>query len=226
MLPRAEKLRAASVLDDSRAFVLDGRFSTRTGNDGGSALHEERIALDGPGRATGIAKVEREADGRQEFETRATGLDPGTRYRIVVDGHAAGLRTADLVGQAALKLEWPDSEDPLPPELQPVEELRVVQWFDAAETLVLSGTLTGVSRAGDDNGGMEVELKGAIGGIGADSFELATAGGTVLVRVSGATLWLEGLTGIGDLEPGMFVEAEGIVADDGAMDARKVKLED
>jgi hypothetical protein len=226
LLPRAERLREASVLDDSRAFVLDGSFATRSGDDGGSSLHEERIPLSGAGSATGIAKVEREADGRQELDTRATGLEPGRSYRIVVDGHLAGVRTANPVGQASLQLEAPDNEDPLPPQLQPVESLRVVQWLDSSESLVLSGTFTGVSRAGDDDGGMEVELKGTVGAVGAGGFELGTAGGTVEVRVSASTSWLEGLAGIGDLAPGMFVEAEGILASDGALEARKVKLED
>ncbi len=103
--------------------------------------------------ASGGAKVERESDGAQEFDTWAAGLRSGETYTISVDGFTAGMVTADEVGRARLKLESPDDENPLPTELQPVEELRVVEWFDENGELVLSGVFTGVSNDDDDDDG-------------------------------------------------------------------------
>jgi len=231
LVPRAEWLHDASVLDQSGAFVLDGRFSTRARDSGAATVHEERIALAGPGPASGIATVESHADGMQEFATRATGLRAGESYRIIVDGFLAGTRTADEVGQAKLGLESPDDSDPLPTELQPVESLRVVEWLDAGGSRVLSGAFTGASSSGDDlpgddDGGTEAQFEGEVGRVEASGFELETSSGSLTVRVRSATRWEDGLTGLGDVAAGMSVEVEGTLEQDGSLDARKVKPED
>jgi len=153
----AGELVSASVRDESDAFVLEGSFVGFADGEDDTTIHEEKISLSdvlGTG-AAGVAKVEREADGTQEFDTRATGLIPAASYSILIDGFAAGMRTADSVGQARLKLESPDDEDPLPSALQPVEDLRVVEWYDGEGFLVLAGAFNGISNDddGDDNGG-------------------------------------------------------------------------
>ena len=101
-----------------------------------------------------MAKVERESDGKQEFKTRASGLKPGSAYRIEVDAFAAGIVIADAVGQAALELEHPDDENPLPPEMQPIEDVRMVEWKDDQGATVLGGSFTGISGDDDDDGGL------------------------------------------------------------------------
>jgi len=95
-----------------------------------------------------MAEVEREFDGKQEFKTTADGLNPGSSYRIEVDDFVAGIVTADAGGQGLLKLEHPDDENPLPPEMQPIEDLRTVEWKDAQGMTVLAGSFTGVSGGG------------------------------------------------------------------------------
>jgi len=157
-LPPAGDLVSASVRDTSDAFILDGSFvSFAPDKDDDMTVHEEKISLSdqaGTG-AAGVAKVEREADDQQEFDSRATGLIPGASYSIAVDGFMAGVVTADRIGQARLKLESPDDENPLPTDLQPVEGLRVVEWLDGDGNVVLAGIFTGVSNDDDDddNGG-------------------------------------------------------------------------
>ncbi len=91
-------------------------------------MHEERIAHDdGAGiGAAGMATVERLAEGERELETRVSGHDPGRRYKIPVDWILAGAVTADAVGQARLELEAPVDSNPLPADLQPVGDLRLV----------------------------------------------------------------------------------------------------
>jgi len=153
-LPPAGDLVSASVRDTSDAFVLEGSFVGFGTGDDDTTLHEEKISLDdimGIG-AAGVAKVEREADGTQEFDTRATGLAPGASFTVMVDGFTAGMTTADPVGQARLKLESPDDDNPLPAELQPIEDLRVVKWVDSAGDVVLAGIFTGMSNDDDDDG--------------------------------------------------------------------------
>ncbi len=156
-LPAAGDLVAASVRDASDGFVLEGSFMKFENGADDSTIHEEKISLDdvGGAGAAGVAKVEREVDGTQEFDTRATGLIPGDSYSIKVDGFTAGMVTADPIGQARLKLESLDDEDPLPTDLQPVEDLRVVEWFDTGGSLILAGVFSGVSNdddSGDDDG--------------------------------------------------------------------------
>lgn len=152
-LPAVADLQSASVRDASDAFILEGSFVRFAVEGEDASAHEEKISLadqQGIG-AAGVAKVEREASGKQEFDSRATGLFPGSSYIVMVDGFMAGKVTADPIGQARLKLESPDDENPLPVELQPVEGLRVVEWLDLGDAVVLAGVFTGISND-DDNG--------------------------------------------------------------------------
>ncbi len=152
---------SVGVFDDSWRLVLEGSLKVRRSlsSDDSRTVHEERVRLDDVAftGAAGMAKVEREAFGKQKLETRASGLTAGARYQVQVDGVQAAVVTADAVGQAWLELEAPDDSNPLPQALQPVEALRLVEWV-GAEGTVLAGSLTGISSAnddppGDDNGG-------------------------------------------------------------------------
>jgi hypothetical protein len=153
-LPAAGQLISASVRDRTQAFVLEGSFVKYADGGDDTTIYQEKISLDGVfgSGAAGVAWVEREADGTQEFHTRATGLMPGAIYTVLVDGFDAGMATADPIGQARLDLESPNDENPLPIDLQPVEDLRVVEWTDADSALVLAGVLTGVSNTNPDDG--------------------------------------------------------------------------
>ena len=220
-LPAIADLGSAEVFDVSGALVLAGSFSHTDGSPAGESVYEEKISLTDPsGTSQGVAKVEREESGKQEFDTRATGLMAGAQYRIFVDGIPAGMVTADMVGQAHLSLKTPDDENPLPPELQPIEDLRLVQWLDASDTAVLTGSFTGVPNDdGEDDGenehGGENErehghksLEGSIIAVGAGGFDLATASGTIPVVVTTATMFRH-FSNLGDLRSGDAVEVKG-----------------
>ena len=220
-LPAIADLGSAEVFDVSGALVLAGSFSHTDGSPAGESVYEEKISLTDPsGTSQGVAKVEREESGKQEFDTRATGLMAGAQYRIFVDGIPAGIVTADMVGQAHLSLETPDDENPLPPELQPIEDLRLVQWLDASDTAVLTGSFTGVPNddgeddgVNEDGGESESEhgqksLEGFIMAVGAGGFDLATASGTIPVVVTTATIFRH-FSRLGDLRSGDAVEVKG-----------------
>ncbi len=151
-LPPAAELFEAVVFDDSSAAALEGWFTARSfGHVGPQDLvWMERIRLDSEvdPDIRGIARVERDSDDQQSFETRACGLEAGAAYTIVVDEVTAGTATADEVGQAELELSTSDDSDLLPESLQPIEELRVVEWFDADGERVLIGTFSGENMVG------------------------------------------------------------------------------
>jgi len=168
-LPPAEALELAQIVDASLAIVLEGEFVIDWSGGSGPAdtVYMERIRLDavlGFGER-GIAKVVRTDTDEQIFETRACGLEPGAVYQIVVDGFLAGAVTADVVGHGSLELTTADGS--LPADLQPIEELRVVEWVDAAGGVVLTGTFTGTNMAGNGNGGGQGGGGGEPGGGGA-----------------------------------------------------------
>lgn len=217
-VPEAASAQSATVTDDTGAFVLEGTFrGSSSGDDdgpGSSSIHEERISLaDVAGLgAAGIAKVERNVDGSQEFETRATGLEPGSSYRITVDGLLAGATTADAVGQASLELEHPDDSNPLPDTLQPVEALRLVEWTRADGLLVLSGSFTGASN--DDDGGLDDgdgSFEGFVTALGDAGFTLLVGGAELEVVITPTTVF-EDVAGLGSLVIGDAVEVHGALA--------------
>jgi hypothetical protein len=154
-LPPAEALELAQVIDASLAVVLEGSFVIDYSGGVGPAdtVYMERIRLDavlGFGER-GIAKVVRTDSDEQIFETRACGLEPGVVYQIMVDGFLAGAASTDTVGHGSLELTTADGS--LPTDLQPIEELRLVEWIDDAGTVVLTGSFTGTNMAGSGNGG-------------------------------------------------------------------------
>ncbi len=221
-LPPAAELQSAVVTDASGAFVLEGSFVLVGDGWMGRPEYVERILLDdvaGTG-ARGIAKVESEGDGDQSFDSRATGLIPGDQYTIIVDGYAAGLVTADAVGQARLHLEAGDAENPLPPELQPVQDIRQVEWRDAAGDAVLSGSFTGTP----DNGGDHRFYAGPITEMVANGFTLITEMGPFKVIIDENTVF-ENFASLDDLAIGDIVKVEGSLDGD-TITASKVELMD
>jgi molybdopterin-guanine dinucleotide biosynthesis protein len=143
-LPPAGDIVSAAVVDRSLAVVLEGTFSTVSQQLDDAVEYEEKITLEDVtgGFATGMACVRVKESDAQQFVTRGSRLAPGESYRILVDGYLAGAVTADVEGQAALELEHPDEENPLPAELQPVTEIRSVEWYHGEE-LLLAGTFLG-----------------------------------------------------------------------------------
>ena len=222
-LAPAEWLREVAVLDRSSAAVLEGRFTVLE-RGGGSTVYEERIELEDVtgGGVFGVAKVEIKDDDEQEFSTRATGLTPDAGYTIVVDsvlasGFEVGIVTADAQGQAGLELEWPDDDNPLPPELLPVSDILSVEWIGPGG-LLLAGTFTGVNQAD------EVELEGTFAGLSGDGFTLDTDDGPVQIDVDANTTF-KGFASLDDLVLGDVLEVEGWDIG-GAILAKKVELDD
>ncbi len=212
-LPLVADLVSAAVTDASEAFVLEGSF-IQVGDpwdDDGEMKYEEKIVLEdvtGIGVA-GIAKVERKGM-KQEFETRANGLIPGESYTILVNAFVAGVVTADAVGQGRLSLEYPDDENPLPEEMMPVEDLRQVEWQDAAGEILLSGTFTGVPDDDDDRGH---GFTGLITELTADGFTLEAGMGSYQVVVTDETVF-EDFSDLSELSVGDMVEVEGTLDGD------------
>jgi hypothetical protein len=156
-LPPATDLHEAFVLDGSLAPVLSGEIVIRShGSPGPTRLiHLERIRLEPtvPGVGIGMARVARTYDDVQSFSTGAGRLQPETSYSVVVDGYPAAVVATDAVGHARVILSTDDDESPLPPELQPIEDLRLVEWRDGDGEVFLSGALTGENQIGHGHGG-------------------------------------------------------------------------
>jgi len=148
-LPPAGDLVSATVLDASAAPTLEGSFATIAHCEPGMGqlVYQERIRLEPVHERwqRGVARVARDVEDEQLFDTRAHGLTEGTPYRVVVDGLDAGIVTADAVGQAVLALSTGDGS--LPDSLQPVEDLRLVEWTTDG-VAVLSGSFTGEGTIG------------------------------------------------------------------------------
>ncbi len=211
-IPSAADLTTATVTDPSLAAVLEGAFVTQ-GAGGGPAspsIYEERIDLTDVtgGTAEGVAKVERHADDKQEFGTWATGLMPEESYSVVVDGFTAGVVTTDASGQGSLELETPSTDNPLPPEMQPIEDLRLVEWADSAGETILSGSFTGVSDQGDGEDDGTTSLSGIITGFTADGFLLQLGAREIQVVLTADTTF-DGVASADELALGDRVEVEG-----------------
>jgi hypothetical protein len=154
-LPPAEVLGQAAVLDASLGVVLEGEFVTDwVGGSGPQDLvYLERIQLDPTDNASlrGVAKVTRTDEDEQSFESRACSLEVGAVYELYVDGFLAGAVTGDSVGHGELELSTADAN--LPMELQPIEDLRLVEWIDAGGDVILTGSFTGENMVGGGHGG-------------------------------------------------------------------------
>jgi uncharacterized membrane protein YgcG len=166
-LPPAGELTLALVVDASAAPTLEGEFVVRTHGQPGRIVYAERIGLEpvDTAEACGMARVTRDASDTQTFATAAGRLVPGESYQVVVDGFLAGAVTADSIGHARLRLSTADDDNPLPAEMQPIEDLRLVEWVDGSGTIVLSGSFTGSSQVGGGAGGSSGE-PGGTGGSG------------------------------------------------------------
>ena len=204
-LPSIDELQSVVIYGPGLAPTLEGSFSSLV-RPGGETTYEESIELDdvSGGEAEGMAKVEMKEGGHQEFKTCATGLMPNSIYEVIVDGVTVATVTADDQGQACVKLEEPDDENPLPPELSPVSEIVSVQWWDSAENLILSGAFTGIGSC--------AHLKGTVTGFTATGFTLETPDETVTVVVTAETEWEE--FGVHELALGDKVKVEGCWDDD------------
>lgn len=155
-VPPAEYLVLARVYDGSQALALEGEFTIVWFGGSGPCdlVYGERIELvaaDDP-RLKGVAKVTRTEEDDQTFETRACRLVADSAYQVIVDGAIAGVVTTDGVGHGELVLSTVDGS--LPAELQPIEDLRLVEWADADGQIVLSGTFTGDGSPGGHGGGV------------------------------------------------------------------------
>jgi len=156
-LPLAGELLLATVVDASGAPTLEGAFDSRSYGFAGpqDLVYYDRIHLEAMDDFTnrGIARVSRDGDDVQSFETRACGLETGEMYEIRIDGLAAGQVTADSVGQAALELSTADVDNPLATgALGAIEDYVLVEWVwlsqSTGDTVVLAGYFTGENRVG------------------------------------------------------------------------------
>ena len=201
-LPEADSLEGVVILDPSLAVVLEGSFSHITHGDG-DVLCEEEITLEDVTAAgiSGVAKEEQKEGDHQELSTCASGLEPEATYSVVVDGLEIAVVTADAEGQACVELEHPDESNPIPPELLPVCEIATVEWFDNADTLLLTGTFTGDNEEACD------DFEGTVVEVTADGFTLDTGEEVISVVITADTEW----DGFGELElaAGDAVEVEG-----------------
>ncbi len=152
-LPPVADLVEARILDMAGTVVLQGAlFDMPTPREGALELvYMERTRLNDMdfGTVHGQARVSRDIDDIQYFETLAVGFLSGTAYRIEIDGELAGVVTATVGGIAELELSTGDFGDALPGPMQPIEDLRLVEWFSQEDgALVLSGTFTGINQIG------------------------------------------------------------------------------
>ena len=149
-LAPASDLVVATVLDESGAVVLEGKFANVRQQNSDLILRRrvDLVDLTG-GSAVGMAAVEISEEGFQRFIVRASGLAPYEQYLVVANGVDTGIVTADVVGQASLDLMNPSDQNPLPERIQPVDRIRSVSWYQNGEE-VLSGFF-GVNCDGDAN---------------------------------------------------------------------------
>jgi uncharacterized protein YdeI (BOF family) len=183
-LPPAGALVSAVVEDAEGATILEGSFSAFV-RTSGATIYEEEIELEDVHEtgANGMAKVEMQEGGHEEFTTHASGLEPGATYSVVVDGllPAVATVTVDHQGQARVQLEYPDDENPLPDDLRPVSEIVTVQWLNAEEVTILQGSFTGLGDCGT--------VHGTVTELTADGFVLDTDDGEIAVIITPETKW-------------------------------------
>ena len=198
-LPLAELLKSTTVYGPDLDPTLQGTF-TVVGHAKGDTTYEEEIALLDVtgGDAAGMAEVEMKAAGHQEFKTHAKGLIPGSLYSVVVDSLTVASVTADEQGQARVRLEDPDDDNPLPPELIPVSEIVTVEWWDEG-LLLLSGTFTGIGTC--------EHLRGTVTEVSDGGFTIKTDAGPLTVITTEDTEWDD--FGDHELTVGDMVKVEG-----------------
>lgn len=213
-LPSVDLLETAVVFGPGGDLTLEGQFSSFTQSEGDTTYEEEIVLEDVTGGdATGMAKVEMEEDGHQEFKTRASGLVPGKTYSVRVDGAVVASVTADEQGQARVQFEEPDDDNPLPQNIPLVSEIVTVEWLDSDGEPLLYGTFNGVGAC--------EKLMGTVTAVYADSFTIETDKDSVDVMTTETTEWED----FGDhaLSIGDSVKVEGCW-DGGVFVAREVEL--
>lgn len=215
-LPGADQLESVTVFDNSLAAVLVGSF-TAIVHCPGETVYEEEIELDdvAGGDAEGVAEVEMRDSGYQGFKTLATGLIPGSVYRVTVDGLDVALETADAEGQARVCLEHPSEDDPLPDALKPVSEIREVTWTGPDGAVQLMGSFTGEGEQDCR------ELEGEVITITDLGFVFAFGSDEITVEVTPETRWIDSRDH--DLQVGDLVEVEGCFVE-GVLVAERIKL--
>jgi hypothetical protein len=185
-LPPVGNFFSAIVLRDGGFSVLQGEFTTME-SPRRETTYEEEIVLDEANEsgATGMAKVEMRGEEYQEFVTRASGLIPGLTYSIFVQGPTFALTvatvTAGAEGQARVNLEYPDDENPIPPDLLPVSDIEMVEWLDPDGFAVLSGIFSGLGVCG--------KVVGIVTAGDENEFTLDTQEGPVTVVTDADTVW-------------------------------------
>jgi hypothetical protein len=204
-LPPADDMVGAGIRDTWGAVILDGYFRVVRAHISDPTVHSEKIHLEDEteGDARGMAAVCRKESGAQGFATMAAGLEPGLLYTIVVDTIEVGIVTADEEGQGGLELRVPAEEDLLPDALQPVDEIRHVQWFQG-ELLLLSGVFSGESDTDDRCH----EVEGRFAGLTDDGFILRKGDADLEVVVTSETEF-GGFDNLAQLEEGDWLEVRG-----------------
>jgi len=153
-LPAVADLLNARVLDGVLAIVLEGELLDMPSPPAGAPelvyLEKARlVTFLEDGTARGQARVARDVDEIQYFQTIGIRVEPNTSFRVEVDGQLAGTVTSNAGGVAELKLSTGDFGDALPNPLQPIEDLRLVEWFsNDDDSLALSGTFAGQNQMG------------------------------------------------------------------------------
>jgi len=220
-LPPAEDLVSAGIRDAWGSLILDGVFTVVREHVSDPVVHSEKIHLDDEtgGDATGMAAVCRKESGAQGFASMAAGLEAGLLYKIVVDTTEVGIVTADEEGQAGIELRVPAEENILPDVLQPVEEIRHVQWFQG-ELLLLSGFFSGESDTEDRCH----ELEGRFSRLTDDGFVLIKGEVELEISVTDDTVF-EGFDSLAQLEDGDWLEVKAC-SDGDRLVAGTVELED
>lgn len=210
-LPLASEITGASIYDTWQTVVLEGVFTVVREHINDPTVHREKIDLvdETGGDAKGMAAVRRKESGAQGFATMASRLEPGLTYSIVVDTIEVGIVTADEEGQAGLELHVPDEENPLPEALQPVDNIRNVQWFQG-ELLLLSGIFTGESDTDDRCH----EFHGTFVGLTDSGFVLRKGDDEIEIMVTDDTEF-EGFGDLAELVEGDWLEVKAcLVGDD------------
>jgi hypothetical protein len=204
-LPPADDMVGAGIRDTWGTVILDGYFRVVRAHISDPTVHSEKIHLEDEteGDARGMAAVCRKESGAQGFATMAAGLEPGLLYTIVVDTIEVGIVTADEEGQGGLELRVPAEEDLLPDALQPVDEIRHVQWFQG-ELLLLSGVFSGESETDDRCH----EVEGRFAGLTDDGFILRKGDADLEVVVTSETEF-GGFDNLAQLEEGDWLEVRG-----------------
>jgi len=220
-LPGAADLEEASVYYPEDSMVLFGEFTVVREHVADRLVHFEKIRLEHPtgGDPRGMATVARKKAGAQAVATMGTGLVPGASYRIVVDTVEVGTVTADAQGQAYFERHVPADENPLPASMQPVDDIRIVDWF-LGDVLVLTGTFSG----NDDDDEHCAKIRGTVVEATGDLLVVEVGDRQVEIVITPDTEF-DGFDDLSELEMGDVVKVEACW-DGEQLVARSVELKE